>query len=176
VLDYARSFGLRAAVFRMSCIYGPHQQGNEDQGWVAHFLKQVMAGRPVTLFGDGRQVRDVLCVDDLADAMLRVTEDMAGDAPGGTSVCSGKAFNIGGGPSNTTSLHEMLTLISEVSGRKPEVRYCPWRIGDQRWFVSDNRHIGTTCGWEPKVTIREGVEQLHEWLVHDGRPVGQAAS
>src|SRR5207248_756250 len=106
VLDYARTFGLRTAVFRMSCIYGPHQFGNEDQGWVAHFLIRAMQGRPITIYGDGRQVRDILFVEDLVNAFLLAHEHI-GDI-------SGQAFNIGGGPANTISLLELLDLIAKL--------------------------------------------------------------
>jgi CDP-paratose 2-epimerase len=156
VLDYAKSFGLPTVVFRMSCIYGPHQCGNEDQGWVAHFLKQAMAGRPITLFGDGRQVRDVLFVDDLLDAMLLAME--------GADRLAGRAFNIGGGPASTVSLLELLELVGELEGAAPEVELGPWRVGDQRWYVSDTRGFTDATGWRPRVAVGEGVEQLHSWL------------
>lgn len=156
VLDYAKSYGLPTVVFRMSCIYGPHQCGNEDQGWVAHFLMQAMAGRPITLFGDGRQVRDVLFVDDLLDAMLLAVE--------GIDRLGGRAYNIGGGPGSTVSLLELLDLVAALEGRCPEIGFGPWRIGDQRWYVSDTRRFAEASGWAPKVTVAEGVARLHEWL------------
>jgi CDP-paratose 2-epimerase len=156
VLDYAKTYGLRAVVFRMSCIYGPHQCGNEDQGWVAHFLMQAMAGRPITLYGDGRQVRDILYVDDLLDAMLVATH-RAGEL-------AGRAFNMGGGPASTVSLLELIDLIAELEGRVPEVDFGPWRIGDQRWYVSDTRGFSEATGWRPSVGAAEGVKRLHGWL------------
>ena len=168
VLDYARSFGLPTVVFRMSCIYGPHQCGNEDQGWVAHFLMQAMAGRPITLYGDGRQVRDVLFVDDLLDAMRLAVE--------GIDHLGGKAYNMGGGPRSTVSLLELLELITELEGQAPEVGFGPWRIGDQRWYVSDTSRFAEASGWAPKVGVAEGVARLHEWL-RSGRdrvPVAEA--
>ena len=115
VLDYARSYGLAAIVFRMSCIYGAHQFGTEDQGWVAHFLIRALEGRPITLYGDGRQVRDILSVEDLVDAFLLAQEHMASE--------SGQAFNMGGGPRNTVSLLELLDLMGELLGHKPEVEF-----------------------------------------------------
>jgi CDP-paratose 2-epimerase len=159
VLDYAKSFGLRTVVFRMSCIYGPHQCGNEDQGWVAHFLKQAMAGEPLTIYGDGMQVRDVLFVDDLLDAMTR--------AMAGVDGLAGQAFNIGGGPASTVSLLELLDLIADLEGRRPAVDFGPWRVGDQRWYVSDTRRFSQATGWSPKVHVADGVASLHRWLQAD---------
>ena len=156
VLDYAKSYGLPTVVFRMSCIYGPHQCGNEDQGWVAHFLMQAMAGRPITLYGDGRQVRDVLFVDDLLDAMLLAVD--------GVDHLGGRAYNMGGGPASTVSLLELLDLISDLEGSLPQIDFGPWRIGDQRWYVSDTRRFTAASGWEPKVRVADGVARLHEWL------------
>lgn len=157
VLDYARSFGMPSVVFRMSCIYGPHQCGNEDQGWVAHFIIQAQSGQPITIFGDGRQVRDVLFVEDLVDAMLMASRDASGLA--------GSAFNIGGGPAKTTSLLELIDLVSDLEGERPEVRFEDWRIGDQRYYVSDSRSFTGATGWRPRVAVREGVRRLHAWLV-----------
>ncbi|MFL6237224.1 MAG: SDR family NAD(P)-dependent oxidoreductase, partial [Thermoanaerobaculia bacterium] len=118
VLDHARSYGLRTAVFRMSCIYGPHQFGTEDQGWVAHFLIRALDGRPLTLYGDGMQVRDVLFVEDLAEAFLLAQANM--------DTLSGQAFNMGGGPENTVSLVELLDLIAELHGQAPPVHSARW--------------------------------------------------
>jgi CDP-paratose 2-epimerase len=157
VLDYARSFGLRTTVFRMSCIYGPHQFGTEDQGWVAHFLIRAIEGRPIILYGDGMQVRDVLFVDDLVDAF--------GLAMRNADALAGRAFNIGGGPANTTSLLELLGLIAAEQGDRPEVRFEEWRTGDQRYYVSDTRAFTAATGWTPRVGVREGVAALYRWLV-----------
>ncbi len=156
VLDYSKSFGLPTVAFRMSCIYGYHQCGNEDQGWVAHFLMQAMAGQPITVYGDGRQVRDVLFVDDLLDAMTAAVDHLP--------RLDGQAFNIGGGSANTVSLLELIGMIGELEGRPPEVEHGPWRIGDQRWYVSDTRRFIDATGWSPKVGVAEGVERLHGWL------------
>ncbi|MFL5371045.1 MAG: GDP-mannose 4,6-dehydratase [Myxococcales bacterium] len=156
VLDYARTFGIPAVVFRMSCIYGPRQFGTEDQGWVAHFLIRALQGLPITVYGDGKQVRDAPYVEDLVDAML--------SAHGSIERTSGQAFNMGGGASRTISLLELLEIITELTGRAPEVRYGPWRTGDQRYYVSDTRKFQATTGWAPRTTIREGVARLHAWL------------
>jgi CDP-paratose 2-epimerase len=156
VLDYARTYGLPAVVFRMSCIYGPHQFGTEDQGWVAHFLIRAREARPITIYGDGKQVRDVLFVDDLVRA-LRLA---AANAP----RLAGQAFNIGGGPSHATSLLELIDLIGEIEGRAPTVRFAPWRVGDQRHYVTDPGRFGRAVGWVPTVGVRDGVRRLHAWL------------
>lgn len=156
VLDYARSFGLPAVVFRMSCIYGPHQQGNEDQGWVAHFVKRALAGKPITLYGDGRQVRDVLYVDDLIDAMLSAARS--------AQRLAGQAFNMGGGPASTVSLLQLLDLIADHCGR-PDVDFGQWRVGDQRWYVSDTRRFREATGWEPRVGVEQGTALLYDWLL-----------
>ncbi|MFL5575006.1 MAG: NAD-dependent epimerase/dehydratase family protein [Gemmatimonadaceae bacterium] len=167
VLDYAHSFGLRTVVFRMSCIYGPHQFGTEDQGWVAHFLLRALGGRPIVLYGDGMQVRDVLFVDDLVDAMLRAQERI--------DEIAGRAFNIGGGARNTTSLLELVELIGELHGERPEVTHDEWRTGDQRYYVSDTRRFQNATGWSPRVGVRDGVERLYEWL-YNGRGRGAATA
>ncbi len=156
VLDYARTYGLPAIVFRMSCIYGPHQFGTEDQGWVAHFLLRAMEERPIILYGDGRQVRDILCVDDLVNAFLLAQRDMP--------TQSGQAFNIGGGPVNTISLLELVELIGELLPRKPKVLFDRWRTADQRYYVSDTGKFEHATGWKPSIGVREGVAQLVRWL------------
>ncbi len=162
VLDYARSYGLRAIVFRMSCIYGPHQFGTEDQGWVAHFLIRAIEGNPIVLYGDGMQVRNVLFVEDLVDAFLLAQRHM--------DQFSGSAFNIGGGPENTTSLLELLDLIETIHGDSPDVAMQEWRTGDQRYYVSDTRRFQEATGWQPRVSVEEGVRRLYEWLVESRSP------
>jgi CDP-paratose 2-epimerase len=160
VLDWAHTYGVPATVFRMSCIYGPRQFGTEDQGWVAHFLIQAMNGRPLTLYGDGKQVRDVLFVEDLVDAFLAAME-----RPG---EVAGRAFNIGGGPQNTASLVELLDLVGELTAEAVRVRFDAWRMADQRWYVSDPRAFGAVSGWAPRTGVREGVERLARWLAAAG--------
>jgi CDP-paratose 2-epimerase len=157
VLDYARSFGIKAIVFRMSCIYGPHQFGTEDQGWVAHFLIRAIQGSPIVLYGDGMQVRDILFIEDLVDAFLLAQRNMDRHA--------GAAFNIGGGPVNTTSLLELLDLVESIHGESPDIAMREWRTGDQRYYVSDTRRFQQATGWQPRVGVEEGVRRLYEWLV-----------
>jgi CDP-paratose 2-epimerase len=156
VLDYAASYGVPSVVFRMSCIYGPHQFGTEDQGWVAHFLISAIEGRAITIYGDGKQLRDVLFVDDLVDALLL--------ARGRANELAGRAFNIGGGPANTISLLELVAMIAELRGAAPEVSTSPWRQGDQRYYVSDTRAFQRATGWRPAVDPGHGVATLHAWL------------
>jgi CDP-paratose 2-epimerase len=156
VLDYASTYGLRNVVFRMSCIYGPHQCGNEDQGWVAHLLRQAMLDEQITVFGDGCQVRDVLYVEDLLDAMLLAVGDI--------DRLHGHAYNLGGGPRSTLSLVELLAQIGDLEGRAPRIAHGPWRVGDQRWYVSDTRAFSAATGWSPRVGVEDGLRRLHSWL------------
>ncbi|HET7753759.1 MAG TPA: SDR family NAD(P)-dependent oxidoreductase [Anaeromyxobacteraceae bacterium] len=156
VLDWARTYGLPAAVFRMSCIYGPHQHGNEDQGWIAHMIRAAMRGDAITIYGDGKQVRDALFVEDLVDALLL--------ARAGIRRIAGEPFNVGGGPDNTVSLLELLDLIEALEGRRPRVELADWRAADQRWYVSDTRKLNEALGWAPTVGVAEGVRRLHSWL------------
>jgi CDP-paratose 2-epimerase len=166
VLDYCRSFDLQAVVFRMSCIYGPHQSGNEDQGWVAHFAKQFLKSEPLTFYGNGKQVRDALYVDDLVDAFLCARENI--------HDLSGSAFNIGGGPRQTTSLIELVDLLenmnSDPSSDLEEVTpifHKEWRASDQRFYVSDIRKFYKKTGWQPSIHLEEGIWRLNEWLKED---------
>ena len=156
VLDYARGYSVSAAVFRMSCIYGPHQYGTEDQGWVAHFLIRALQDMPITIYGDGKQVRDLLYVDDLIDALLRAEDHLP--------EIAGQAFNIGGGPDNTISLLELIERITALNGSPPVIAYGPWRVGDQRWYVSNPDKFERATGWRPKTTVESGLRRLYEWL------------
>lgn len=157
VIDYARTFGIPAVVLRMSCIYGPRQFGTEDQGWVAHFLFRAAQGAPITLYGDGMQVRDVLFVDDLVDAFLA--------AERGIERLSGRAFNMGGGPGNTLSLLELVDRIGHLMGERPAVSFSAWRPGDQRYYVSSTRAFSEATGWAARVPVREGLERLYRWVL-----------
>lgn len=157
VLDYARIYGLQTVVFRMSCIYGPHQLGTEDQGWLAHFLIQALNGKSLTIYGDGKQVRDVLFVEDLVDAFHRVYEQ--------PSKLQGQAFNIGGGWENSISLNEFIKLIEKLTGEKIHYSYDEWRSGDQKYYVSDTSKFASTTGWHPRHSIPEGIGKLYRWLL-----------
>jgi CDP-paratose 2-epimerase len=156
VHDYARVFGLRTVVMRMSCIYGPRQFGTEDQGWVAHFLRQAITARPLTIYGDGYQVRDVLFVEDAVAAWLGALDRI--------DQTQGQIFNLGGGPANSVSLREMMELIAELCGGRPEILFDAPRPGDQRWYVSDIRKISRSLDWTAKTPPREGLRALECWL------------
>jgi CDP-paratose 2-epimerase len=156
VVDYAKSYGMATAVLRMSCIYGPHQCGSEDQGWVAHFAIRALDGGPITLYGDGRQVRDILFVEDLVEAFLLARENI--------DRIGGRAYNMGGGPENAVSLLEVIERIGELHGEAPEVDFGPWRQGDQRYYVTDTRRFREDTGWRPRVGAGAGIERLYGWL------------
>jgi CDP-paratose 2-epimerase len=168
IMDYTRSFPIPMVVFRMSCIYGPHQFGTEDQGWVAHFLIRAIEGQPITLYGDGMQVRDILFIDDLIEALLLAQAHMP--------TLSGQAFNIGGGPTQAISLLELIDLIAEVHGESPSFRFAQWRPGDQRYYVSDTRRFHAATGWAPQVGVRQGLKILYQWLFKSrGLPAARPA-
>jgi CDP-paratose 2-epimerase len=156
VLDHARCFGMPATVFRMSCIYGPHQFGTEDQGWVAHFLIRALAREPITIYGDGYQVRDILFVEDLVDAFLLAMRNI--------DRISGTAFNIGGGVHNTVSLAELLDLMGELLPSRAVLFHEAARTGDQLYYVSDTRRFESATGWRPRVGVQEGIRRLFAWL------------
>jgi CDP-paratose 2-epimerase len=155
--DYHRIYGLRTIVFRNSCIYGPRQFGVEDQGWLAWFVIAVALGKQITIYGDGKQVRDVLHVDDLIDAML-----MAVHNEGRTR---GEVYNIGGGPGNSLAVWtEFEPILSRLEGRAIDVTYEDWRPGDQRLYISDISKAEDDFGWSPKIGVQNGIQQLHAWV------------
>lgn len=165
-IDYSRIYGLKTVSFRQSCIYGPRQFGVEDQGWVAHFVIAAVCGRPITIYGDGRQVRDVLHVADLLRAYERAIERI--------DEVSGEAFNVGGGPENTLSIWtEFGPLLAELKGEEVPVTYGPWRPGDQRVFVADVRKAESRLGWRPTISPREGIAELYEWVARNREVVGE---
>ena len=152
VLDYAHQFGVPAAVLRMSCIYGPRQLGTEDQGWVAHFLRRAVAGKAITLYGDGRQMRDVLHVEDAVRAYIGAWRRI--------DAVAGRAFNLGGGPQNAISLLQLIHHIETLLGRAVPVQFADWRPNDQRWFVADPRRIRAALDLPPPLDWRAGVGSL----------------
>jgi len=152
--DYAELYGLKTAVFRMSCIYGTRQFGNEDQGWVAHFVISTVMGKPLTIYGDGKQVRDILYVSDLVRACDIFLE---------SNKKSG-VYNIGGGPKNTISLLELLDLLEEETGKRSEITFSTWRPSDQKVYISDITKAKKELGWEPKIEPKEGIKELIEWI------------
>ncbi|PTQ07836.1 CDP-paratose 2-epimerase [Sphingomonas oleivorans] len=156
VLDHARSFGMPAAVMRMSCIYGQRQMGTEDQGWVAHFLIRALEGRPITLYGDGHQLRDILDVSNAVEAYLAAWERI--------DEVRGRAFNLGGGPENAVSLVRLLAYVEALIGREIDISFAPWRAGDQRYFVADTRAAEAALGLGPRLPWKVGVARLLRWL------------
>jgi CDP-paratose 2-epimerase len=161
VLDYGRSFGLPTCVLRMSCIYGRRQMGTEDQGWVAHFLIRALAGEPISIYGDGRQVRDLLWIDDAVDAYLAALR--------GIEAVKGQAFNLGGGPENAVSLRQLVEHLDQLLGRPTPLTFADWRAGDQRYYVSDARRARSLLGLEPALDWRIGVARLKNWLEGEAR-------
>jgi CDP-paratose 2-epimerase len=155
VRDYGRIYDLPTVVFRMSCIYGPRQFGTEDQGWVAHFIISMLTERSITIYGNGKQVRDLLFVDDLVRA-FRLAVDRIDRA-------AGEVFNIGGGPSNSTSVWEFGQLVAELSGRDISVNFGDWRPGDQPCYISDIRKASQLLEWRPLIDKEAGVRRLWEW-------------
>jgi CDP-paratose 2-epimerase len=159
VRDYARIYGLRTVSLRQSCIYGYRQFGVEDQGWVAWFTIASVLGRPITIYGDGKQVRDILFVDDLCDLYVATAKHIESAA--------GHVFNAGGGPGNQLSLHELLTDLEALSGKRIERRYDKTRPGDQPVFVCNIDKAARDLLWRPKVSAKEGVEKLYRWVLEN---------
>ncbi|NWF63706.1 MAG: GDP-mannose 4,6-dehydratase [Chloroflexi bacterium] len=157
VRDYARMYDLPTVVFRQSCIYGPRQFGIEDQGWVAWFIIAAVMGKPMTIYGDGKQVRDILHVNDLANAYDLAVEKI--------DIARGQVYNLGGGPSNVMSIWaEFGPRLESLIGKKIEVARGDWRPGDQRVFYADVSKAKQELGWEPKIHVDEGVNMLFEWV------------
>ena len=159
VQDYSECYGLDSAVFRMSCIYGTRQFGSEDQGWVAHFVISTLKGEPITIYGDGKQVRDVLFVTDLVKAYDKFIQNR--------SKLSGSVFNMGGGPENTLSLSELLDVLEVHSGKRSDVDFDDWRPSDQKVYVSDISKAKEKLGWMPSIAPEDGVKKLIEWVNSD---------
>ena len=154
VRDYYEIYGLRNVTLRMSCCYGIRQWGTEDQGWLAHFVISSVFGKPLIIFGDGRQVRDVLFIDDLIKAFELAIENI--------NKTKGQVYNIGGGPENTISLLELLSMLNKI-GLKPKYSFDAWRSADQKVYISDIRKA-KEFGWEPKISVKDGVRKLVEWV------------
>jgi CDP-paratose 2-epimerase len=155
-IDYSRIYGLKTVALRQSCIYGTRQFGIEDQGWVAWFTIAAVLGKTITIYGDGKQIRDVLHVSDLARAYEAAYEHR--------DAVSGRALNIGGGPSNTMSLIELLAYLEDELKIKIPLKWDQWRPGDQPVFVCDLDKAKTLMNWQPKITVRDGVKSLAQWV------------
>ncbi|MGC9396484.1 MAG: NAD-dependent epimerase/dehydratase family protein [Anaerolineae bacterium] len=157
VRDYARIYGMPTVVFRQSCIYGPRQFGVEDQGWVAWFIIAAVLGRPITIYGDGKQVRDLLYVEDLLDAYDAAVTNI--------NQVAGQIFNLGGGPANQLSVwQEFRPLLERLTGHEIPVQWSNWRPGDQRIFVADIRKAAGYLAWRPKIGVEEGITRLYHWV------------
>lgn len=153
VQDYAHRHEIDAAVFRMSCIYGTRQFGVEDQGWVAWFTIATLLDKPITIYGDGKQVRDVLYVTDLVNAFDAFVQK------GGNGV-----YNIGGGIENTMSLLELLNILEDITGKRSMIKYSDWRPSDQKVYISDLDKMQNELDWKPEISVEEGVGMLAEWV------------
>mgnify|MGYP000260911379 CR=1 FL=1 len=154
-LDYQRIFGLKTVVFRQSCIYGPHQLGVEDQGWVAHFAKQFLLKKAITIFGDGKQIRDLLYVNDLVEAYEKSIKNI--------EKVKGQAINIGGGKNNAYSLLQVIKILEKEFGYKIPIYFDKTRIGDQKYFVSKNKKAKKLLNWQPKTNFLKGLKELIRW-------------
>lgn len=156
VRDYHRIYGLRTVVFRQSCIYGPRQFGVEDQGWVAWFIISALSGNPITIYGTGKQVRDILHIDDLISAYVKALKKM--------DTCNGHIYNIGGGIENQLSLLQLIEMINFQKGMTIEYGFHPWREGDQRIFLSNNTKLKEELAWRPKEGFDTGIGKLSRWV------------
>jgi CDP-paratose 2-epimerase len=155
--DYGKIYGLKTVVFRMSCIYGPRQFGVEDQGWVAWFSIATIIGKPLTIYGDGKQVRDILYIDDLIDAFDRCVQKQ--------NLSPGEVFNIGGGPKNTISLLELLDLLEQLTGKRTKISFTRWRPSDQKVYISDVSKAKRELRWVPKTNPVEGIKSIVRWIL-----------
>lgn len=156
VRDFSRIYGLKTLVFRQSCIYGPRQWGTEDQGWVFHFLKLAYQGSLIKIFGDGKQVRDLLFIDDLISAYERAIENI--------DQTAGQVYNVGGGNKNAVSLLDAIKIIESELGIKIQNEFHAWRPGDQKVYISDYTKARNDFGWKPEVSVTEGLTRLLEWV------------
>jgi CDP-paratose 2-epimerase len=155
VRDYARCFHMNTVVLRQSCIYGAHQYGTEDQGWVAHFVHSILKERPLTIYGDGTQIRDLLDARDLSAMYATAIDKIA--------ITRGEIYNVGGGPENKRNLLEVIDQIGELTGKQPRFRHADWREGDQKYYVSDISKAKNDLGWEPQIAFDRGLRELITW-------------
>jgi CDP-paratose 2-epimerase len=155
-IDYYRIYGIKTIVMRQSCIYGYRQFGIEDQGWVAWFIIAAQLDKPITIYGDGKQVRDVLFVEDMIHAYELAYENK--------EKLAGKVFNIVGGPENTLSLNELIKHLETLNGRTIPLSFDDWRVGDQKVFISNVNLAEKEFGWKPQTSVKLGVEKLHGWV------------
>jgi CDP-paratose 2-epimerase len=156
VRDYARIYGMKTLVFRQSCIYGPRQWGTEDQGWVFHFLKESYLGSTLKIYGDGKQVRDLLFIDDLIKGYEMAIENI--------EQTQGQVYNMGGGQTNSVSLLQAIEIMDQLLGEKIKYKFYDWRPGDQRVFISDNSKAQAEFSWKPETDIKSGFEKMLGWV------------
>jgi len=168
VRDYSRIYGMRTVVFRQSCIYGPRQFGFEEQGWVAWFAIAAATGSPITIFGDGYQVRDLLWIDDLCALYRAAIENI--------DRVKGQVYNIGGGPANALSVVEVVKLLEKIGGKPLNPGTGPWRPGDQRIFIADTTKITRDLGWKPHMRAADGVRALACWVNDSVSEIAEVAS
>ena len=157
IRDYSRIYGLNTVVLRQSCIYGQRQFGTEDQGWLFHFLKKGIQGEPITIYGDGKQVRDVLYIDDLIGLYSLLMKNI--------KKVRGQVFNIGGGTENSLSLLQSISIIEELISKKVKLSFSEIRPGDQKIFISNNTKVTNFLGWQPSIDFHEGIKKLHHWII-----------
>jgi len=157
VRDYSRIYNIKSVVFRQSCIYGPHQFGIEDQGWVAWFIIASVLNKPIYIYGDGKQVRDILYIDDLVDLYEIALDNI--------NILNGKIYNIGGGYKNAISLLELIAIMEKLLNKKITFFYSDWRAGDQKVYISDIRKITAEIGWMPQYDWQSGIEKLYDWVI-----------
>ena len=155
VRDYARCFHMNTVVLRQSCIYGAHQYGTEDQGWVAHFVHSILKDRPLTIYGDGTQVRDLLDARDLSRLYMLAIDQI--------DKTRGQIYNVGGGPKNQRNLLEVIDHIGRLTEKKPAYSFADWREGDQAFYVSDITKATEQLGWEPAISFDQGLQDLVSW-------------
>ncbi|PIP24133.1 MAG: CDP-paratose 2-epimerase [Candidatus Nealsonbacteria bacterium CG23_combo_of_CG06-09_8_20_14_all_37_18] len=165
-LDYARIFGLNTIVFRQSGIYGSHQFGIEEQGWLAWFCNALLFDKPVTIFGNGKQVRDVLYIDDLLRAFDLALKNI--------KKTRGKAYNVGGGPKFSLSIWELFEILEKLAGKKFNYKFGPWRPGDQKVYISDVSKAKKDFGWSPTISPKEGVKNLYNWIFQNKNLIKKA--
>jgi len=163
VRDYSRIYGMRTVVLRQSCIYGPRQFGVEDQGWVAWFIIAHILGKPITIYGNGKQVRDILFIDDLLDCFDQAIDNI--------EEAKGRIYNIGGGPENQVSLLEFLDFLSEFTGKEIKPEFSDWRPGDQPIYVSDITKAKKELDWKPQTDYRKGIEKLYNWVAENKQTI-----
>lgn len=161
VRDFGRIYGLPTVVFRLSCVAGPRQFGTEDQGWLAHFVYSALQGKPVVIYGDGLQVRDVLCVHDLIRAFDAARQNVR--------TTRAEVYNVGGGLENTTSLLELIDELESLTGQRMECTRSERRVGDQAIYITDNSKITRATGWKPEISLKKTIQLLQEfWKENHG--------